>query len=106
MSAIRVDDSWLESPNLIKEAVSSYFTNHVASVLLTRPKIDGVNFPRLSEEENATLISPFSLEEIEEVVRCSDGNKSLGPDGFNFSFLKKCWGMLKGDIRIMFDQFH
>jgi hypothetical protein len=60
----------------------------------------------LSDEENALLISPFSLEEIEEVVRCSDGNKCPGPDGFNFAFLKKFWGMLKGDFRIMFDQFH
>ncbi|KAK2423798.1 hypothetical protein QL285_034226 [Trifolium repens] len=104
--AIQVEDRWLESPNLIKEAVSSYFTNHFSSVHLTRPNLDGVVFPRLSDEENALLISPFSLEEIEEVVRCSDGNKCPGPDGFNFAFLKKFWGMLKGDFRIMFDQFH
>jgi hypothetical protein len=48
------------------------------------------------------------LEEIEEAVHCSYayGNKSSGPDEFNFAFLKKFWGMLKEDIRIMFDQFH
>ncbi|KAK2409184.1 hypothetical protein QL285_044632 [Trifolium repens] len=71
-----------------------------------RPKIDGVVFPSLSEEENEALISTFTLEEIEEVVRYIDGNKSLGPDDFNFAFLKKFWEMLKGDLGIMFDQFH
>jgi hypothetical protein len=46
------------------------------------------------------------LEEIEEVVKQSDGNKSPGPDGFNFAFVKKFWELLKGDVRVMFDQFH
>jgi hypothetical protein len=46
------------------------------------------------------------MEEIEEVVKGCDGNKSPGPDGFNFAFIKKCWELLKGEIRVMFDQFH
>jgi hypothetical protein len=106
ISAIQVGEEWLESPNLIKAAVFSHFENHVASNFRVRPKLDGVMFPSLSEEENMGLIAPFTLDEIEEVVRLSDGNKSPGPDGFNFSFFKKCWGMLKDEIRIMFDQFH
>jgi hypothetical protein len=106
IAAIRVEDRWVDTPSLIKEEVSSYFEKHVSSIPLPRPKIDGVIFPTLSEEENAELTSIFTMEEIEEVVRCSDGNKSPGPDGFNFAFLKKFWGMLKSDIRIMFDQFH
>ncbi|GAU38652.1 hypothetical protein TSUD_276920 [Trifolium subterraneum] len=103
---LRVDGEWIESPPLIKEAVSSYFRSHVSSPYRVKPRLDGVFFNTLSEEENAGLISPFSLEEIQEVVANSDGSKSPGPDGFNFSFLKKFWELLKGDIRIMFDQFH
>jgi hypothetical protein len=30
----------------------------------------------------------------------------VGPDGFNFAFLKRFWELLKGDIRVMFNQFH
>ncbi|PNX61140.1 cysteine-rich receptor-like protein kinase, partial [Trifolium pratense] len=40
------------------------------------------------------------------VVRECDGNKSPGPDGFNFSFVKAFWNLLKGEVNIMFDQFH
>jgi hypothetical protein len=46
------------------------------------------------------------LEEIEVVVKDSDGNKSPGPDGFNFTFVKAVWSLIKGEIRIMMDQFH
>ncbi|MCI24612.1 LINE-1 reverse transcriptase like, partial [Trifolium medium] len=57
-------------------------------------------------EENVALTAPFSLEEIHKVVLESDGDKSPGPDGFNFAFIKSCWDILKGDLRILFDQFH
>ncbi|GAU43110.1 hypothetical protein TSUD_373050 [Trifolium subterraneum] len=106
ISALYVDDVWLDSPNSIKEAIYSFFEIHVSSNPRVRPKLEGVIFPRLSEVENDGLISPFMLEEIEEAVSTSDGNKSPGPDGFNYAFLKKFWEMLKGEIRIMFDQFH
>jgi hypothetical protein len=92
ISAIRVGEEWLESPNLIKEAVSSHFKNHVSSNFRVRPKLGGVVFSMLLEEENLGLVDLFTSEEIEEVVRSSDGSKSPGPDGFNFTFLKKFWG--------------
>jgi hypothetical protein len=98
ISALRVDEGWLDTPFLIKAAVSSYFEGHVSSTDEARPTLDGVVFPMISEEDNFDLVSPFTLVEIEEVVRCSDGNKSPGPDGFNFAFLKNFWEMLKGDI--------
>ncbi|MCH98366.1 transposon TX1 putative protein, partial [Trifolium medium] len=66
VSALRVGDVWLESPNLIKEAIFSYFEEHVSSTFRVRPKLDGIAFPRLTEAENMGLVSPFSLEEIEE----------------------------------------
>jgi hypothetical protein len=46
------------------------------------------------------------LEEIEEVVKECDGNKSPGPDGFNFNFVKSFWSLMKDEVRILFDQFH
>ncbi|MCI43578.1 transposon TX1 putative protein, partial [Trifolium medium] len=46
------------------------------------------------------------MDEIEAVVKECDGNKSPGPDGFNFAFVKAMWNLIKGEIRIMFDQFH
>jgi hypothetical protein len=47
----------------------------------------------------------FSLEEVKEVIWCSDGNKSPGPDGFNFKFLKVCWDIIKHDIMNFLNEF-
>jgi len=68
--------------------------------------LDEVQFNKLYDEENEVLIAPFSMLEIEAVVMDSDGNKSPGPDGFNFAFVKEFWFLIKEEVRIMFDQFH
>lgn len=44
------------------------------------------------------LISPISLEELEDAIWSYEGNKSRGPNGFNFNFIKVHWDMLKEDI--------
>jgi hypothetical protein len=46
--AIRGEENWLESPSLIKEAAFAYFESHVSSTFRVRPKLGGVDFPRLS----------------------------------------------------------
>jgi len=68
--------------------------------------LDRLPFKRLSEEENNGLVLPFPLHEIEKVVKESDENKSLVPDGFNFAFIHEFWYLMKGRVRIMFDQFY
>jgi hypothetical protein len=59
----------------------------------------------LSLDEVPALTQPFRLEEIQDVVASSDGNKSPGPDDFNFSFYKKFWDLIKGELMTMFSQF-
>jgi hypothetical protein len=104
--ALKVGDIWVDSPPLVRLAVEQFFANHFSSPDMARPRLDGVNFPMISDDDNCGLTAPFCLEEIELVVKECDGNKSPGPDGFNFNFIKDSWDLLKGDIRILFDQFH
>ncbi|WJX49459.1 hypothetical protein P8452_35893 [Trifolium repens] len=104
--ALKVGDLWIEKPLQIKEVVVDFFENHFASSNLCRPTLDGVLFPSLNTIDNHALKAPFSLEEIYNEIKDSEANKSPGPDGFNNAFLKNCWEIIKGEIRIMFDQFH
>jgi hypothetical protein len=106
ITCLRVRDRWIDTSPDIFEEVSSFFKEHFSSTPWSRPRLDGVVFPRVSDEENDMLVAPFRLEEIEDVVLNSDGNKSPGPNGFNFAFVKTFWSMLKGEVRVMFDQFH
>lgn len=106
IKALKVGDGWAVSPTDVRKEVVDYFTTHVANPLCDRPKLDGVPFATLSDEENVNLIAPFSLMEIEAVVKDSEGDKSPGPDGYNFAFIKEFWYLIKGEVMIMFDQFH
>jgi hypothetical protein len=104
--ALQVEGNWIESPLAIRQATVDFFKLHFQSERWARPTLEGINFPCLTEVDNTSLICPFSLEEIEEVVLESDGNKSPGPDGFNFNFVKSFWYLLKSETRILLDQFH
>jgi len=79
-----------------------YFTNLVSFDRWDRPKLEGVNVDMLSDGDNGLLVAPFTLVEIEAVVRDSDGGKSPGPDGYNFAFIKEFWYLIKDEVRIFF----
>ncbi|KAL6563877.1 hypothetical protein OROHE_005117 [Orobanche hederae] len=46
------------------------------------------------------------MEEVKEAIDSFDSNKSPGPDGFNFGFLKEFWDIYKGDLMKMMIEFH
>ncbi|GJU21232.1 putative RNA-directed DNA polymerase, eukaryota, reverse transcriptase zinc-binding domain protein [Tanacetum coccineum] len=61
------------------------------------------------EEDNMELEKPVTLEEIRAAVWDCGSQKSPGPDGFSFLFLKSYWDLLKEDagnaVRCVFDSF-
>ncbi|MCI56872.1 transposon TX1 putative protein, partial [Trifolium medium] len=70
--ALKDGPRWLESPSQIREAVEVFFSRHFSVVHRLRPNLDGIPFPRLSLEEKSSITVPFTLEEIEKVVKESD----------------------------------
>jgi hypothetical protein len=53
-----------------------------------------------------TLVVPFSMEEIYNLVSHMKVDKAPGPDGFNGMFLKKCWDIIKDDFYALAHDFH
>ena len=102
----RVGEEWVQSLSEVRRVVVEFFSNHVAASDWERSKLDGVPFVRVGEEENVGLVALFALEEIQRVLEECDGDKSSGPYGFNFAFVKNFWYLIKDEVRIMFDQFH
>jgi hypothetical protein len=49
-------------------------------------------------ENLEVLQSPFSQVEIDNIVKDLPLEKSLGLDGFNSDFMKKCWMVISQDI--------
>ena len=50
---------------------------------------------------------PFSIEDIDSVIKQMAADKAPGPDGFNGVFLKSCWEIVKKDFyNLCFDFFN
>ncbi|XP_019465331.1 PREDICTED: uncharacterized protein LOC109363522 [Lupinus angustifolius] len=73
--------------------------------VLGMPSLDGIVFNRITEEDDNHLIVQFKEDEIKEAVWSCEGEKSPGPDGYNFTFIKKIWDCVKNDVFAMVDDF-
>jgi hypothetical protein len=90
----------------IKEEVTTHFQNQFRKKHLTRPKLSNLVFKTIDDEEADFLIKGFSEEEIKEAVWDCDSEKSPGPDGVSFAFLKDFWEDLKADFFRILTEFH
>lgn len=52
------------------------------------------------------LEEDFSELEIWEAIQECDGNRAPGPDGFNITFFKEFWNIIKAEIIQVFCDFH
>lgn len=59
----------------------------------------------MSESDAGRLELEFSMEELKEAVWACGGDKSPGPDGINFKFIKSFWELLKEDFKSVVDEF-
>ena len=48
---------------------------------------------------------PFTRQEIDNVIKEMPGDRAPGADGFNGTFLKACWRIIKEDFYALCDQF-
>jgi hypothetical protein len=60
--------------------------------------LDEIDFPEMSFDEVEVMTQPFRIGEIKGVMTTSNGIKSPGPDEFNFSFFKRFWDLIQGEV--------
>ncbi|XP_058725826.1 uncharacterized protein LOC131597131 [Vicia villosa] len=90
----------------IKSEVKRHYEGRFKRLVRPRPKLQGLEFNRLSREDIALLSEEFSREEIKETEFNCEGDRSPGPDGFNVAFIKKCWDVVGKDIARCVQDFH
>eukprot|EP00253_Pinus_taeda_P018086 PITA_18086 len=86
----------------IQEAATHHFRN-LLSAERNGEEEDEAEFlsviPSLvSEEDNVSLMSPATEEEITNIVWSMDPDKAPGPDGFSIHFYRICWEIIKFDL--------
>jgi len=101
-----MDGTWVENPDLIKAEVLQHFQNRFNEPHLNRPNLDGVQFNVLSPTQREMMVQPFNEEEIRCAVWSCGSDKSPGPDGFNFRFIKHFWKELKPEFLRFFAEFY
>ncbi|KAL8509574.1 hypothetical protein ACS0TY_016699 [Phlomoides rotata] len=103
---VRVNERWLEGVNQVKEGIFLYFKNFFTASKAISVNIRGIDCKILDQEENKLLIEEFSVEEIKKVVWSCEDNKSPGPDGYNFKFIKGFWNLLEEEVVRFCSEFH
>lgn len=74
----------------MKTEAKIYFATRFVDPIKARPTMNGVDFMKFSSMDSLKHEEEFTLEEIKEVIRDSEGDRSPDPNGFNFYFLRKC----------------
>lgn len=106
LDSVIVNEECIEEPNLVKQAVFNHFHNLYKESWKIRPMFVNRIGIGISIEMAHQLVAEFDEHEVWDVLRCCDGNKSPGPDGFNLLSIKKCWDFMKGGIMEFMNEFH
>ncbi|XP_057443253.1 uncharacterized protein LOC130735183 [Lotus japonicus] len=103
---LSVNGIWEEEPENIRREVKIFFESRFKEVECPSLNLDGVPFSSISCDDNALLCDAFDPRDIKAAVWDCEGDKSLGPDGFNFKFIKELWHLMHGDIQRVLNEFH
>ncbi|KAM0062514.1 putative Endonuclease/exonuclease/phosphatase superfamily [Helianthus debilis subsp. tardiflorus] len=91
INGVFIDEVWVTNPVVIKQQFFDYFAHLFKEPMNNRPSIECPYLKLVSPNDCENLVQPFSLLEIKEAIWECDGDRAPGPDGFNFTFLKRCW---------------
>ena len=86
--------------------VVQFYTQLYTERCSRRPTPDGLSFQSIGSEEGLWLERDFEENEVLEVVKELEGDRSLGPDGFSLGFVQTCWEVIKKHIMAVFRDFH
>lgn len=101
-----MDGFLLEDPSLIRNAAVQHFQNSFKEDYVNRPTLGGF-FPRtLSTLEVDMLKKVFERKRFWLLLKIATISKVPGPDGFNFSFVKKSWSFKEKDMLRFFSEFY
>ena len=67
---------------------------------------NGIHFQSINLQQNQMLVERFNEEEVRRAVWSCGSDKSPGPDGLNFKFIKLFWDIIKPDFLRFLDEFH
>ena len=106
LKGLLIDGTWSEEPATVKEAVKVFFEQRFQENVIDRPTLDGLCFQTIDNHQNETLVQRFQEEEVKRAVWECGSDKSPGPDGLTFKFIKQFWHIIKPDVLRFLNEFY
>ena len=94
MTEIKEGRRAFRSPRMIKTCIRDFFKKLYSQKSLSEILFLDNLINRISVANVETLEVFPNEEEIKGAVWCYESSKAPSPDGFNFSFIKKCWHII------------
>nr|GEX26678.1 RNA-directed DNA polymerase, eukaryota [Tanacetum cinerariifolium] len=104
-NGVMVDGDWIDDPGLVKQEFRSHFADRFQDPRSRRGSLNFFSPNRLSNDQILDLESSISKDEIRTAVRGCGVDKSPGPDGFTFEFLRKYWVVVRPDFSTAVEWF-
>ncbi|XP_035845171.1 uncharacterized protein LOC118491468 [Helianthus annuus] len=107
INKILIEGKTINEPKEVKTSIMKVFMKLFEEPMKKRPVMDTRGFKRLKEVEARLLVESFTSKETKEAIwACGGEDKSPGPDGITFKFIKKYWVQLEPTIMKILRQFH
>lgn len=86
LRGLLVDGCWIDEPSRVKQEVHMLFKNKFKEAERDKPRLDGVGFKVIAQQQNDSLVERFHEKEVKDAVwecgseKCpkSDGLKNFG----------------------------
>ena len=102
---LEVGDSVFSSDSDIRDQAVQFYESLYTKTETWQPFMDDLPFSVVRDMDRDLLDSWFEKEEILQVVKDLQSDKSTRPDGFTMAFFQKCWRVIEHDIMGFFDEF-
>ena len=106
MEKMEVMNITYHSDSHIKAKVVQFYESLYTEKESWRPFVGDLPFSVLEDSDSLLLERHFEKEEIVQVVRDLQGDKSPGPDGFNMALFQKCLHVVEKDLLGFFEEVY
>ena len=96
----------VEDEMIIEQEIISFYEKLYTSTFEGSWGLEGLIWNHISEEKAGWLERPFEEEEKKTAVFECGRDKSPGPDGFSLEILQRNWELVKGELRMVLDEFY
>jgi len=107
ISMLEVDGQETVDPQSLRSHITDYYKSLFGSEKVADMHLEANLCPssqQIHQEDNEFLTRPFTLDELDMVIRDMKNNTSLGPDGYSVEFYKAFWHLIRDDIKEMLDK--